>query len=304
MAEAPTPVPRRLQPHEWPALAAFVHVHNRDGAGRIRCLHSEQGETVDQHARELAGLPPDRAVFFVLDAPDGGTLAWAGCHFDPELGRGWLRGPLLASQARADDADRLLRAVESAVPRLRWLDALPTEGDAALQALYGRAGYRLLNVHRIMQVTVDEATPPGAVAASDTVRSAMRDDLSRLLPLHHRLFAHSYLKDDEIAAALDDPARFVAVVDGGYVIAKDEPDLDEVYVDYLGVDEAARGRGRGERLLRAAMAWGRDRGRRHTTLAVREDRLAAMSLYLRCGFVQISAGAQWRKERDDDSSAG
>lgn len=75
--------------------------------------------------------------------------------------------------------------------------------------------------------------------------------------------------------------------------------MDELYVDYLAVDPAARGHGLGRALLRHAMSWGDGRDRRRAALTVWQDRVEAMSLYLQCGFRQASAGVHWRKDRTE-----
>jgi ribosomal protein S18 acetylase RimI-like enzyme len=57
----------------------------------------------------------------------------------------------------------------------------------------------------------------------------------------------------------------------GYLVAKDDATGDELYVDYLGVDPAARGRGLGRALLRHAMSWGEDRGRRRADRSTQQE---------------------------------
>jgi ribosomal protein S18 acetylase RimI-like enzyme len=157
-----------------------------------------------------------------------------------------------------------------------------------------------MDVHRVMQSTLGDVGP--ATAADARVRLARPDDLRQWLPLHHGLFPDSYYSDDEIAAAIsDDPSLVLtAWLDGrpaGYLVAKDDTSMDELYVDYLGVDPAFRGRGLGRALLLHAMRWGEGRGRRRAALTVRQDRAEALSLYLRCGFQQARAGVHWRRDR-------
>lgn len=269
-------------------------MERNQGPHGVRCLHAEQGDTVDALAQELAGLAPEAGAFWVLRSADGSVTGWVGCEFDVVQGRGWLRGPLLSDDAPDGGADALLQAVEAGPPSLACLDAFPNERAEELQALYERAGYRRMDVHRVMRAPLAGRELP----ADPQIRPATAADLPWLLALHRDLFPGSYLGDDEIAAALDGGKRRVLVTGLGYVVATDEPDMDEVYVDFLGVDPAARGAGLGRRLLEAAMSWGRERGRGHAALTVREDRLPAMALYLRCGFEQTSAGVHWRKARE------
>lgn len=299
MAPMSSPIPRAVPAAEWPSLAGFLFLHNRAADGGVRCLHVEQGDTALQHARELSQLPPAEAAFWMIDGPDGVPQGVVGCEFDAVLGRAWLRGPLVADVTAAPAmATVLLQALEQALPQLTCFDAFPSEADLALNALYEGAGYRRVDVHRVMRAPLSGAAP----ADDPRVRRAGASDLPGLLPLHHQLFPSSYLKDSDIADALADPDRLVLVAQQGdtitgYLVAKHEPDADEVYVDYLGVDESRRGSGLGRALLQSAMQWGRVLGRGHAALTVRQDRAPALSLYQRCGFLQISAGVQWRKER-------
>ena len=318
---------QRVAPADWPALAAFIHRHNRRADGGERCLHAHQGDTVAQHAHELAALPPDEAAFWQLRDAGGETTALLGCEFDPALRRAWLRGPLAAADL-AQHGPRLLQALEESlqrVPGIRCFDAFPAEDEPALNALYAARGYRRLGVHRVLQadlgagptaglapdLTAGPAPGPTAVPAADpawpllsgvSVRPAQPAELPALLALHESLFPNGYLKPGDFADALADPARRVlacTAADGrllGYLHAQDDPEQPEVYIDYLGTAPEARGQGLGRALLSAALAWGRVLGRPRASLTVREDRAPALALYVRSGFRQVSAGVHWRRE--------
>jgi [ribosomal protein S18]-alanine N-acetyltransferase len=297
-----TPVPQPVAPSEWPALGAFIFRSNRTADGRVRCLHGDQGDDERSHVAEIAALPAGEAAFWRAAGSGGETLGAIGCVLDRSQRRAWIRGPWAvpgASSASLEAA--LLDNLERALPDIDRLDAFPSEDDAALAALYRGARYRRMDVHRVMQAALGGAAT--ATAADARIRPARPDDLRQWLPLHHGLFPGSYLSDDEIAAALGDGGSrrvLTAWLDGrpaGYLVAKDDAAMDELYVDYLGVDPAARGRGLGRALLLDAMRWAEGRGRRRAALTVRQDRVEALSLYLRCGFRQLRAGVHWRKDR-------
>jgi ribosomal protein S18 acetylase RimI-like enzyme len=300
-ATEPMLVPEPVPPTEWPALGAFIFRSNRSADGRVRCLHGDQGGDERSHVVELAELPAGEAAFWRAAGSRGETLGVIGCEIDRSQRRAWIRGPWAvpgASSAPLEAA--LLDTLERALPEIDRLDAFPSEDDETLDALYRGAGYRRMDVHRVMQAALGDAV--ASTAADPRIGPARSDDLRQWLPLHHALFPGSYLSDDEIAAAISDGPRLVltARLDGrpaGYLVAKDDATADELYVDYLGVDPAARGRGLGRALLRHAMRWGADRGRRCAALTVRQDRAEALSLYLQCGFQQASAGVHWRKDR-------
>jgi ribosomal protein S18 acetylase RimI-like enzyme len=294
-------VPAAVPPADWPGLGAFIFRNNRSADGRVRCLHGEQGDDEQSHVAELAGLPAGEAAFWRIDGPRGETLGTIGCEIDRAQRRAWIRGPwVVAGLSPVSLETALLNTLEGALPEIDRFDAFPSEDDKAPAALFGGAGYRRMDVHRVMQAALVDAGT--ATAADARVSPARSDDLRQWLPLHHGLFPGAYLSDDEIAAAIGNGPRLVltARLDGrpaGYLVAKDDTTMDELYVDYLGVDPAARGRGLGRALLRHAMQWGADRGRRRAVLTVRQDRAEALSLYLQCGFHQARAGVHWRKDR-------
>jgi ribosomal protein S18 acetylase RimI-like enzyme len=293
----PAPVPAS----EWPGLGEFIFHSNRTADGRVRCLHGDQGDDQRSYVTELASLPVGEASFWRVSGTCGETLAVIGCEIDRCQRRAWIRGPwALPGQSSASLDAALLDALERALPEVKRLDAFPSADDASLNALYHGAGYHCMAVHHVMQAMF--GYDGRATAADARIRPARMDDLQHWLPLHHDLFPGSSLSDSDIAAAIGDGARLVlsACIDGrpaGYLVAKDDATMDEVYVDYLGVDPGARGQGLGRALLLHAVGWGEGRVRRRAALTVRQDRAEALSLYLHCGFKQATAGVHWCKER-------
>jgi ribosomal protein S18 acetylase RimI-like enzyme len=180
------------------------------------------------------------------------------------------------------------------------LDAFPNLDEEPLNALYRSGGYQRMAIHRVMQAKLQPALD--ASPADPRIARAAPDDLPHWLPLHHALFPSGYLSDGEIEAALDGGRRLVLTASlqgrpAGYLIANDEPAMDEIYVDFIGVDPACRGHGLARALLQEALRWGRGLNRRHAALTVRQDREEALSLYRGCGLEQVSAGVHWRKDR-------
>jgi ribosomal protein S18 acetylase RimI-like enzyme len=300
-------VPALVPASEWPSLGTFIFQSNRHADGRVRCLHGDQGDDERSHVVELADLPSGEAAFWRVAGLGGQTLGVIGCEIDRSQRRAWIRGPWSApGPSSASMEATLLDTLERALPEIDRLDAFPSADDEMLGALYRSAGYRRLALHRVMQAALGQA---GTAPATDArIRLARIDELRHGLPLHHGLFPGSYLSDGDIAAAISDDARLVlsAWVDGvpaGYAVAKDDATMNEVYVDYLGVDPAARGRGLGRALLLHVIRWGERRGRRRAALTVRQDRAEALSLYLQCGFKQARAGVHGCKERTDGAAS-
>jgi ribosomal protein S18 acetylase RimI-like enzyme len=286
----------RVDPDAWPGLAGLIFALNRRPGGGVHCLHASQGDDVASHEAELAALDPNEAAFWTVMDGDR-RIGVVGCAVAPALGRAWMRGPLLAEpHALPPLLDRLVAAVEAALPGIHTFDAFPSADSAALNDWYAAAGYELQAVHRVLRA------PIGATAGlPPTVRRARGDDVPAVAKLHVDLFETPYLLEEDLRQAVDatDRALFVADDDGGrpvaYLHVKDEAGEQEAYVDYLGVEPDHRGRGIARALLDAAAHWGAGQGRAHVALTVREDRQTAMNLYFRAGFAEISAGRHWRK---------
>lgn len=290
-----------VPPADWPTLASFLHRHNRRPDGRVHCLHAEQGDSAQTHADELRELPPDEGLFIAADGP----VAVIGAEFDPALRRAWVRGPLVADLPPADAATlrrELVVALLQALPQIDRFDAFPSADETALIATYHAVGFEDQQQHHVMRL--DAGTPLPASDFAGTLVDARPDDpaIQRLAPLHDRLFPGSYLPGERLAAELDDHRRlFIAHLDGqaaGYVYVQDKPLEPEGYVDYLGVDESARGRGVGRALLLAASRWAlQERALPCVHLTVRQDRAPALGLYESLGFRNVAAGQHLQFQR-------
>lgn len=289
-----TPRLRVLAPAEWPAWAGFVQTHNQRADGRVRCLHAEQGADAPALAAELAGLPPDRAVFVVAEQ-DGAPLGWIGAERDAVAGRAWLRGPLAADAALWRPlVDGLLRAL----PPTTRCDAFPQVDEAGLIAAYEAAGFGALATYRVMRATQAPPSPPQAPIVALQPGAAQ---MPELLALHDRLFPNTYLRGDALPASLDTHHRlFAALQDGrlaGYVYVQHKPAEPEGYVDYLGVADTARGQGLGRALLATALRWALlDQQLPCVHLTVRQHNTAALELYRSVGFLEVAAGLQLSRQ--------
>lgn len=293
---------RPLPASDWPLLADFIHHHNRRAEGGPRCLHAEQGPDAQAHARELAALPPDEGLFILAEmSPTGPPLGMIGAEFDASLRRAWLRGPLVAPDTPGLPP-LLIDAALGALPQIDCFDAFPAVGEDALIAAYRAAGFeqRLQHVMRLDTLPSRVGTPDPRV----TITDALAGDpwLETLPALHDELFPGSYLAGAAIAGTLDDDHRlFVAREQdrlAGYLYIQHKLHEPEGYVDFIGVHEAARGRGIGRALLARAAVWAlQERQLPCVHLTVRQDRAPALGLYESLGFREVTAGLHLQRKR-------
>jgi ribosomal protein S18 acetylase RimI-like enzyme len=296
---------------ERAALGDFVFAHNRLPDGTPRCLHSDQGATAEDHRRELLALAAAESCFVVARRGDRWTGV-AGAEFDSALGRAWMRAPLVAAAEADGDAAALRRALLTAVvaalpSAATRLDAFVNPDDLNAHAPFEAAGWTSVSVHHVLRATADTVAAAARATAAGhdaRVRSVGAHDpaATAAMPLHESLFPTSYLPPPALLASLDETHRLFIALDGGavagYLYAQHRVEDDDGYVDYLGVEPAARGRGLGRALLRAALDWLIvERGAPWVDLTVRTDRAEALALYAGCGFARLYSGVQWRLER-------
>ena len=121
---------------------------------------------------------------------------------------------------------------------------------------------------------------------------ALVDAFARLLPqLSERLTAPDCATVERIVAA---PAtrQLTAVTDEGRIVGLlsvafyDVPSGRKAWIEDVVVDAAARGRGVGEALVRAALSVAREEGAARVMLTSNAARRAAHRLYERMGFVR------------------
>ncbi|RPJ23951.1 MAG: GNAT family N-acetyltransferase, partial [Chloroflexi bacterium] len=93
---------------------------------------------------------------------------------------------------------------------------------------------------------------------------------------------------------------FLAVENGqlfGYHFGKIEPESESGYVDFIGTDSAARGRGIGADLLASGIDWMLSApSTKKISLTVNADNVPARSLYEKFGFVTDRIMRGYRKK--------
>ncbi|WP_417013997.1 GNAT family N-acetyltransferase [Alistipes sp.] len=130
------------------------------------------------------------------------------------------------------------------------------------------------------------------ICEAHEVTEALIDAFARLLPqLSERLTAPDRATVARIVAA---PAtrQLTAVTDEGRIVGLlsvafyDVPSGRKAWIEDVVVDAAARGRGVGEALVRAALSVAREEGAARVMLTSNAARRAAHRLYERMGFVR------------------
>jgi ribosomal protein S18 acetylase RimI-like enzyme len=292
---------KTLHEPDFQRLASWVHRLNRRPDGRARCLHSEQGDSVDEHLRELQSLPADERLF-IAEVRGRRWFGVVGCEFDVALSRAWTRAPLVDLVSTIEAAAlrvQLLSALVAALPGLKRFDAFIQNDELDLLQAHRDAGFVPRSDFHVMRASDAAAV----VAWPDGVLEADAASAVAAAALHDAAFPATYLTPQAMLASLDGDHRLLVVhregAVAGYCYVKLAHDAAEGYVDFLAVDERWRGQGLGRALLQAALHWTlRERRAPQVDLTVEVTRAVALGLYLASGFRPVSSGTHLVLERD------
>ena len=85
----------------------------------------------------------------------------------------------------------------------------------------------------------------------------------------------------------------------GFIVAREL--ANEIHINNVAVKPEFRGRGLGQRLLKEALRWGRERMASEAVLEVRAGNEAAQQLYRRCGFEVIGRRRRYYRSPVEDA---
>ena len=285
----------RLASGEVDAAAAVMAAWNSRPASHVVYVDSEAGDVA--HAlRRLTPHGPEG----VLAVRDGhrfrGLLA---VEADPEIGRAWLWGPF-TDEAEGDPAaleDALLAAVADLLPE--GVDELEIAADERNERLVAFADrHRFVRFSRSFLLDFPrERFDPAAVAPLPDLDPALDPQMAAL---HATAFAGSHWNARQLRELHGPYHRLIGKVEEGrllgYVFVRVEDEVDEAEVEFLAVDPAARGKGVGGALLRAALhhifSFDHISG---TGLSVRDELADAIHLYRKTGFEVERVALGWRR---------
>jgi ribosomal protein S18 acetylase RimI-like enzyme len=275
-------------------LVDFITRLSDDPAHLIGYLGQGRADIV----HELGDLDRPLEERFFLAEADGRLVGAMGFEADEALGRAWLLGPFADGAPWQLVAEAQWAAVQAVLPpavtQLELFGHVDNENLARFALLHG---FTALQITHLLTLPRPLYPPP----ATDVVDlpGALADEFAAL---HTSVFPNTYYSAEQLLAMRDDRHRLLAhCVDGrllAYAFLQIIPDTQEAYLDFIAVDEAARGRGAGKQVLAAVVRAAFERPEiDHLNLTVDGDNTAAYRLYLSAGFEVVRSMRGYRKTR-------
>lgn len=279
-------------------LVQFVARLNSDGTHHIGFF----GEGEADVRASLAECLISPAEGFVMAYESEELVGVFGVDADPEINRAWLFGPLVEHAEWHDVADKLYAKVLPRIPvGIRDYDLFCDVQNTHLEAFAVRHGFPLHSENAVLTLTRGNYSP---VASRRIQVIAYREEfLASFEQLHKILFPKAYFTAHQMIEKIDEQHRlFLAVEESrllGYHFCKIEPASGSGYVDFIGTDPSARGRGIGADLLASGLDWMLSAPTtQKINLTVNADNVPARSLYAKFGFVTDRVMRGYRKQID------
>jgi ribosomal protein S18 acetylase RimI-like enzyme len=236
---------------------------------------------------------------FVMAYENDRVVGVFGIDADPEINRAWLFGPLVDHVDWHDIADQLYAKVLPRIPiGIRDYDLFCDVRNTHIEAFAVRHGFPLSSENAVLTLTRENYSPsaPGKIQ----VIAYQEEFFEPFETLHKTLFPNGYFTARQMVERIDEKRQlFLAMEEGqvqGYHFCKIEPASGSGYVDFIGTDPSARGRGIGADLLASGVDWMLSAPTTEKiNLTVNADNIPARHLYEKFGFVTDRIMRGYRK---------
>jgi ribosomal protein S18 acetylase RimI-like enzyme len=277
-------------------LIQFAALLNSDGAHHIGFFG--EGEAGVRAALTESLIPP--AEGFRLAYEGEQLVGVFGVDADPAISRAWLLGPLVEHEDWHTIADQLYADALPLIPvDIRNYDLFCDIQNTRLEAFAARHCFPLYSENAVLSLVPENYRP--AAERKSRVIAYKEKYFKKFETLHKTLFPNAYFTPRQMVEKLDEHHHLFLAMEGnqllGYHFCKIEPESESGYIDFIGTDSTARGRGIGADLLAAGIDWLLSAPTtRKIHLTVNADNVAARSLYEKFGFATDRIMRGYRKQ--------
>lgn len=272
-------------PDDFAALAEIIAAQNSQPA--TQCIHS--GDIAEAIAAEMNRLHDEGHFAMLQTEQDGNLVGLLGGELDENMAFLW--GPFVLNS----DWDGITSALWQ-----QWQASLPEAitGQAAFLHVKNERGRAFYHARGFVEKQIAHIyvapRPEQILPPSPQVRLFEERDAAAFNRLHDLIFTGTFETADKAIAAINEDRHIFVYPEGdtilGYCYAASDSQ-GEGYIEFIGVDEAARGKGVGKQLLLTALHWlFAAKNMPQVGLTVLDYRTNAQKLYEAVGFELLYTG--------------
>lgn len=285
----------RYQACDLDEVSQFIAELNRESHHHIAYYGVTPAE-IKYYLLEEQTIPPEESYLKAIYRDR--LYGVIGLEYDLQLKRAWIEGPLVLDQFWGQIAGELYKEIQQMVPSP--IDDYELAGDIMntnLERLAHENGYHNDGESALLLFRREFLTGLDQVEAK-LLQPRFTEQCKNL---HDRLFPGTYYNGTQLVDLVDDLHKvFTFVMQDrlfGYVFVYVSPPIGDAYIDFIGVEESARGQGIGKRLLVSALYWiFLFPEIQQVGLTVRLENEAAQKMYRSAGFIQERILRGYRKK--------
>jgi ribosomal protein S18 acetylase RimI-like enzyme len=277
-------------------LIQFVARLNSNGTHHIGFFG--EGEADIRASLDECLIPPAEGFRLAFDSNQ--LVGVFGVDADPEINRAWLFGPLVEHEDWHTVADQLYAEVLPLISvDIRDYDLFCDVQNVNLQDFAVRHGFPLHSENAVLTLAREQYKP--SAKRQTRITPYQKRFFKQFEKLHLALFPKAYFTARQIVEKIDERHQLFLAVERnhlfGYHFCKIEPESESGYVDFIGIETSARGRGIGADLLAAGVDWMLSAPTtQKINLTVNADNTPARHLYETFGFVTDRVMRGYRKQ--------
>lgn len=276
-------------------IIRFIARLNSDGAHHMGLFGEGEADVRVALAEFL--IPPAEGCRLAYE--DSRLVGVFGMDADPEISRAWL-GPIIEHRDWHAVVDRLYAEIVTVIPAgIREQELFCDVQNVHVQDFAARHGFPLTSENAVLTLARENHTPS---AKRQIEISAYREEVfGQFEELHKTLFPNAYFTARQMTGKKETNHQLLLAFENGvllgYIFCKIEPESESGYVDFIGTDSPARGRGVGADLLASGVDWMFSiPTTKKINLTVNAENLAARNLYEKFGFVTERIMRAYRKQ--------
>jgi ribosomal protein S18 acetylase RimI-like enzyme len=249
----------------------------------------------------IKNLEPDWQTTSLLAYKDDQLVGVIIAEYDLELSRAWIHGPMVEDQPNWHEiADQLYeKLMQEIIPK--------TITDYELYG--GKANHNLATFAQRHQFPAKDPSVVLMFPRAKLETLPKITDIHQLTSkyydqfkkLHTVIFPKTYYSGEQLLKQLDETNQiFIEIINNkliGFIHIKVEKSLQEGYIEFVGVEESARGQGIGKKLVITALQWLFITFSQISTvnLTVSQTNVSALAVYTKVGFEPVIYLQGYRK---------
>lgn len=274
---------RAMNEGEVDRVAEFISHLNRNEASHIGYCGEDSQEIAHSIRNDITDIHYTESFLVAYDQEE--LVGVLGFDADIENNSAEIWGPFIKEPQIEIMYNMWNQVIESIPEHVHSISMFPNKENVKVIAMAEGLGF----VHQSVQSILSFDRKDVKKVIGEPIQEITSEYYSAMKELHDQTFPGSYYNGSQMIERMNDSNKvLITSKDGlltGYIYAEAEPEFGEASIEFFAVNESARGKGIGARLVSQALNWLFSFNSIHSvTLCVDSTNEKAVRLYTKVGF--------------------